>query len=118
MYSAGVIPVMFLKWRKKDERDENPHIFDIFISLRTVLPFAVDLLKPTGSIAALIKPQFEVGKSGLGKKGIVKDPKLREKVVNEIKECVSFMGLKIAGTVRSPIAGGDGNIEYLIYLLR
>ena len=89
-----------------------------FISLRTVLPFAVDLLKPTGSIAALIKPQFEVGKSGLGKKGIVKDPKLREKAVNEIKECVSFMGLKIAGTVRSPIAGGDGNIEYLIYLLR
>lgn len=89
-----------------------------FISLRTVLPFALDLLKPTGSIAALIKPQFEVGKSGLGKNGIVKDPKLREKAVIEIKECASFLGLKIAGTVQSPIAGGDGNIEYLIYLLR
>ena len=89
-----------------------------FISLRTVLPFALDLLKPTGSIAALIKPQFEVGKSGLGKNGIVKDPKLREKAVIEIKECASFLGLKIAGTVQSPIAGGDGNIEYLIYFLR
>ena len=89
-----------------------------FISLKAVLPFAVDLLNLTGSIAALIKPQFEVGKSGLGKNGIVKDPKLREKAVNEIKEFVSFMGLKIAGTVQSPIAGGDGNIEYLIYLLR
>ena len=89
-----------------------------FISLRTVLPFALDLLKPAGSIAALIKPQFEVGKSGLGKNGIVKDPKLREKAVIEIKECASFLGLKIAGTVQSPIAGGDGNIEYLIYLLR
>ncbi|MDE6580406.1 MAG: TlyA family RNA methyltransferase [Ruminiclostridium sp.] len=89
-----------------------------FISLRAVLPFAVGLLKPTGAIAALIKPQFEVGKSGIGKNGIVKNPKLREKAVNEIKECASILGLKIAGTVQSPIAGGDGNIEYLIYLLR
>ena len=89
-----------------------------FISLRSVLPFAVKMLKACGGIAALIKPQFEVGKSGIGKKGIVKNPKLRERSVNEIKEYSLLLGLKIAGIVESPITGGDGNIEYLIYLLR
>ncbi len=89
-----------------------------FISLRSVLPFAVNLLKSTGSITALIKPQFEVGKSGIGKNGIVKNSKLREKAVNEIKEYSSSLGLKAVRIVQSPITGGDGNIEYLIYLLR
>lgn len=89
-----------------------------FISLKSVLPFAVKMLKDQGSIAALIKPQFEVGKSGIGKKGIVKNPRLRERAVSDIKEYSLLLGLKIAGTVQSPITGGDGNIEYLIYLLR
>lgn len=89
-----------------------------FISLKLVLPFAVDLLNEQGSIIALIKPQFEVGKSGVGKNGIVKNPKLREKVVNEIKEFSLQSGLKVNGITQSPIAGGNGNIEYLIYLSR
>lgn len=89
-----------------------------FISLKSVLPFAVKMLKNRGSVVALIKPQFEVGKSGVGKKGIVKNPKLREMAVSYIKEYSLLLGLKIAGIVQSPIAGGDGNIEYLIYLLR
>lgn len=89
-----------------------------FISLKKVLPFAVDLLKEQGSIVALIKPQFEIGKRGIGKNGIVKDQRLREKTVNEIKEASLQMGLKVNGIVQSPITGGDGNIEYLIYLSR
>lgn len=89
-----------------------------FISLKKVLPFVVSLLKEQGVVVALIKPQFEVGKSGLGKNGIVKNPKLREKAVSEIKEFSLQIGLRVNGVIQSPITGGDGNIEYLIYLLR
>lgn len=87
-----------------------------FISLITVLPFAVRLLKEDGSMVALIKPQFEVGKSGLGKNGIVKNGKLREKAVNNIKEFVLLSGLNVIGIIESPILGGDGNTEYLMYI--
>ncbi|MCM1054913.1 MAG: TlyA family RNA methyltransferase [Bacteroides sp.] len=87
-----------------------------FISLKLVLPEAKKLLKSGGAAAALIKPQFEVGKGGVGKRGIVKDPSLREKAVREIKEFSESIGFRCEGLIRSPITGGDGNVEYLIYL--
>lgn len=87
-----------------------------FISLKQVLPAVKELVKTGGKVIALIKPQFEVGKSGVGKRGIVKDSKLRNKAVEEIQSFASAVGFKVNGLTESPIKGGDGNIEYLIYL--
>lgn len=87
-----------------------------FISLKLVLPEIKGLLKEGGQAAVLIKPQFEVGKKGLGKNGIVKSPALREKAVEEIKLLAADLGFEILGVMQSPISGGDGNIEYLMYV--
>ena len=65
---------------------------------------------------ALIKPQFEVGKSGIGKHGVVKDEALRQQAVDGIKLFAADLGFTVNGVVTSPITGGEGNIEYLIYL--
>lgn len=87
-----------------------------FISLKLVLPEIKGLLKENGQAVVLIKPQFEVGKKGLGKNGIVKNPALREKAVDDIKAFAGALGFKVLGAAQSPITGGDGNIEYLMYL--
>lgn len=87
-----------------------------FISLKLILPEAKKLLKQQGSIAALIKPQFEIGKSGLNKHGVVKSDALRNKIVEEIKSFSEQIGFIVKGVVSSPITGGDGNVEFLIYL--
>ena len=87
-----------------------------FISLKLVLPDIKKLLKPKGSAVALIKPQFEVGKSGLGKHGVVKDEALRNQAVAEIKSFAADLGFTVNGVITSPITGGEGNTEYLIYL--
>ena len=87
-----------------------------FISLKLVLPDIKKLLKPKGSAVALIKPQFEVGKSGLGKHGVVKDEALRNQAVEEIKLFAADLGFTVNGVITSPITGGEGNTEYLIYL--
>ncbi len=87
-----------------------------FISLKLILGTIKLLLKKEGKAVALIKPQFEVGKSGIGKGGIVKNPLLREKAVKEIKEFAEALGFRCEGLTESPVKGGDGNTEYLIYL--
>lgn len=89
-----------------------------FISLKLVLPTAFRLLKETGSLIALIKPQFEAGKSNLNKKGIVKEEKIRMRVCENIKQFALSCGFSCAGVTVSPISGGDGNTEYLIYLIK
>jgi 23S rRNA (cytidine1920-2'-O)/16S rRNA (cytidine1409-2'-O)-methyltransferase len=85
-----------------------------FISLEKVLPSIKDLIKKKGVLIALIKPQFEVGKELIGK-GIVTDPKLHAKVANRIEGVVHELGFHVEGVVASPILGGDGNREFLIY---
>lgn len=87
-----------------------------FISLKLVLGTIKSLLKKGGKAVALIKPQFEVGKNGIGKGGIVKNPLLREKAVKEIKQFSEELGFHCEGLTESPIKGGNGNTEYLIYL--
>ena len=87
-----------------------------FISLKLVLPAIKELLKANGSVVALIKPQFEVGKSGLGKHGVVKDGILRKQAAEEIKRFATDLGFTVNGIITSPITGGEGNIEYLIHL--
>ena len=85
-----------------------------FISLEKVLPKVRELLRKNGKIILLIKPQFEVGKEHIGK-GIVTDPKLHAKVANRIEQVVHDLGFHVEGVVASPILGGDGNREFLLY---
>lgn len=89
-----------------------------FISLKLVLPTAFALLKDGGECVALIKPQFEAGKAHLSKNGIVRDIKVQKKVCEEIAEFVTTLGFEHGEVIVSPIAGGDGNSEYLIFLKR
>lgn len=89
-----------------------------FISLKLVLPSAYALLKDGGECVALIKPQFEAGKSHFSKHGIVRDSKVHKKVCDDISEFASTLGFERGEVISSPITGGDGNTEYLIYLRR
>ena len=84
-----------------------------FISQNLILPNASKLLKDDGIYISLIKPQFEVGKSNIGKGGIVKDKKARLLAVNSVIECARGNSLICNTLIKSPIQGGDGNIEYL-----
>lgn len=86
-----------------------------FISLRKILPVLIPLLKDKGLILALIKPQFELSPKEV-KKGIVKDPKLHFKVVQEIWSFAEELGLKPLGVAESPILGTKGNKEFFICL--
>jgi 23S rRNA (cytidine1920-2'-O)/16S rRNA (cytidine1409-2'-O)-methyltransferase len=87
-----------------------------FISLARVLPATVNLVKPGGRIIALIKPQFEVAKSEVGKGGIIRDPAAHEKVIESVSRTAQEMGMKVGGFCESPITGADGNREFLILL--
>jgi 23S rRNA (cytidine1920-2'-O)/16S rRNA (cytidine1409-2'-O)-methyltransferase len=86
-----------------------------FISLEKVVPSVVRFLKTGGSIVALIKPQFEVGKGQVGKGGIVRDEGARTTAVEKATAAVQAAGLDVRGVIPSPITGQDGNVEYLIY---
>lgn len=67
-------------------------------------------------MAALIKPQFEAGKDQVGKKGIVRDPKIHIKVIQEIVDFLTALELSVLGLTYSPIKGGEGNIEFLVHV--
>lgn len=85
-----------------------------FISLRLILPHIFRLLKYGGAAVTLIKPQFEAGKACLGKNGVVRDERVRQRVCREIASFAEECGFDIVGTAESPITGGDGNVEYLL----
>ncbi len=85
-----------------------------FISLKTVLPAALALLKPGGLVIALIKPQFEAGRAYVGKGGVVRDPTVRRKVVEDLRQWFADQGYRILGIAESPITGPKGNVEYLL----
>ena len=86
-----------------------------FIGLRTVLPAALDLAAPGAYLAALIKPQFEVGKGEVGKGGVVRDPELHARVREKIEDWLGAQhGWTVIGVTESPITGPEGNREFLI----
>jgi 23S rRNA (cytidine1920-2'-O)/16S rRNA (cytidine1409-2'-O)-methyltransferase len=86
-----------------------------FIGLEVVLPAALALAKSGAHLVALIKPQFEVGKDRVGKKGVVSDPALHQEVCDRIAAWVADMpGWSVLGIVESPIKGPEGNVEFLI----
>jgi 23S rRNA (cytidine1920-2'-O)/16S rRNA (cytidine1409-2'-O)-methyltransferase len=86
-----------------------------FISLKTVLPAALSMVKPGGRLVALIKPQFEAGRAQVGKGGVVRDPDVHAAVCDDIRAWLDGLGgWRIDGVVPSPITGPEGNIEFLI----
>ena len=87
-----------------------------FISLRHMFPVASKILKDTGAVMCLIKPQFEAGREQVGKKGIVRDSKVHVEVIESVICYASDNGLFPHGLDYSPVKGTKGNIEYLLYL--
>jgi len=86
-----------------------------FISLRKALPAALALAAPGCWIVALVKPQFEVGREGVGKGGIVRDPALRAQALDKVREWLAQQhGWSVIGDMPSPIEGGSGNVEFLL----
>ena len=89
-----------------------------FISQTMIHPSLAKILRPNGFLLTLIKPQFEVGASGLGKHGVVKDPKHRDEAVERVCLSAAACGFERQGIMLSPIQGGDGNVEYIGYFLK
>ena len=88
-----------------------------FIGLEIVLPTIKTLLKPgSGQVLCLIKPQFEAGKENVGKKGVVRDPKIHKMVLDNFVELAKRLGFAILGLTFSPVKGPEGNIEFLAHL--
>jgi 23S rRNA (cytidine1920-2'-O)/16S rRNA (cytidine1409-2'-O)-methyltransferase len=87
-----------------------------FISLRIVLPAIAPLVAPGGWIVALVKPQFEVGKGEVGKGGIVRDEAQRQRALDEVTAAALALDLERVGAIESPIAGAEGNREFLLGL--
>jgi len=87
-----------------------------FISLKKVIPVAMNLTNDDGELLCLIKPQFEAGREKVGKHGVVRDKKVHEEVIKDIIDFCLKSGLKVRGLDFSPIKGPEGNIEYLVYL--
>ena len=87
-----------------------------FISLTKVLEPARNLLKSGGKMVCLIKPQFEAGREKVGKKGVVRDKKVHEEVINKVVDFAFENGFSILNLEYSPIKGPEGNIEYLVYI--
>ncbi len=87
-----------------------------FISLTKVLLPVYHLLKPQGEVVCLIKPQFEAGREKVGKKGVVRDPKVHEEVIQKVMEYARSIGYAVRHLEYSPIKGPEGNIEYLLHI--
>jgi len=96
--------------------EEPPDLVTIdvsFISLKQAAPAALALAKTPAQLVALIKPQFEAGRAAL-KKGVVRDPAVHAAVCEDIAAFIASLGWRVLGVILSPIAGGDGNVEFLL----
>lgn len=89
-----------------------------FISLKQILPHLPALLTPDAEAVLLVKPQFEAGRQALNKHGVVRDEKIRLRVLREIRDFAAHCGFVPLHDCESPIRGGSGNTEYLLHLQR
>ena len=89
-----------------------------FISLRTVLPALAACTAGDGSVAPMVKPQFEVGRERLGSGGVVRSPELRLAALTEVTGAARALGLVLRGAVASPLPGPSGNVEFFLWLSR
>lgn len=86
-----------------------------FIALTKALPMALALAAPSADLVALIKPQFEAGRDFVGKGGLVKDPEVISRVEREVVGFLEATGWSVRGLTESPITGGDGQVERLVW---
>jgi 23S rRNA (cytidine1920-2'-O)/16S rRNA (cytidine1409-2'-O)-methyltransferase len=87
-----------------------------FISLRTVLDALIGLCRPGGDLVLLVKPQFEAGRAEASRgRGVIRDDAVRRRVRDEIDAALRERGASVHGWIESPIAGGDGNREWLVH---
>ncbi len=84
-----------------------------FISVKLILPVAAALMENRGTFCILVKPQFEAGRENVGKKGVVRDPRVHEDVLRGVVDFAPGFGYRVAALEHSPIKGPEGNIEYL-----
>ncbi len=90
-----------------------------FISLSKVLPAALALAAPDADLITLVKPQFEAeGPKAIGKKGVVKDPEAHAAAVQRVRDWLESISWSVQATTESPITGGDGNVEFLLWAKR
>lgn len=87
-----------------------------FISLDKVLPNTLKLVKSFGTVVALIKPQFEVGRGEVGRGGVVRDPEKHAAVIESVRNLAENLNLETIAVTESPITGPKGNREFLVYL--
>ena len=108
------------RYSKPEDFEEGlPEIATIdvsFISLKLILPVLKTIIQENGYVMALVKPQFEAGRELVGKNGIVRDPDVHQMVLYEMTYFMQEEGFEIKGLSYSPIKGGEGNIEFLVYL--
>lgn len=99
---------------------ELPELIDLvtldlsFIGLGLVFPAVRSLLGEDGRVIALVKPQFEAGREEVPRGGVVTDPATWRRVLEDVVAAAATVGLHATGVTRSPIAGGDGNVEFLV----
>jgi len=99
---------------------EPPRLVTIdvsFISLKQVLPAVTALAAPAATLVALVKPQFEAGRERV-KKGVVRDAAVHKSVCDDVAAVAASLGWRVLGIIPSPIAGGDGNAEFLLAATR
>lgn len=89
-----------------------------FISLGLVLPNTLNFLRPQADVIALVKPQFEAGKEGIGKGGVVRDEATREAAIEAAIAAGTELGLERVAGIDCPVHGPAGNVEYLVWLRR
>ena len=88
-----------------------------FISLRTVAPNLVRLAAPHADVVVLVKPQFEAGRAEASRgRGVIRDPDIWDRVVDDVAAAFAAEGSDMIGTMRSPLTGADGNVEFLMHL--
>lgn len=105
---------------KKGDLPDEPSlaVVDVsFISLRLILPAIRELLTSDGQVACLIKPQFEAGRGQVGKKGVVRDPRVHVQVLEQFIDYAQESGFNVRAITFSPIKGPEGNIEFLGHLI-
>jgi 23S rRNA (cytidine1920-2'-O)/16S rRNA (cytidine1409-2'-O)-methyltransferase len=122
---ARVVALENVNARELDESPLREHApadgFDLivadlsFIALSKIVPHLASWLKPQGQVLMLIKPQFEVGKEHVGKGGVVKDPAQHARARDLVRRACTDLGWKVHKGFASPIAGGDGNLEFFIW---
>ena len=108
------------RYMKTEDFEYSPTVvvMDVsFISATCIIPAIFEVSADGADFICLVKPQFEVGRAGVGKGGIVKDERLRRSALDKVVDFAKAIGFEHKSSCVSPIKGGDGNIEYLVHFI-